>query len=802
MRGRAVLLLFLIWPTIGLSRERLSIAPSSFSDDLSILADKAFRREKDGVFKVIGNVIINRGAETLYGEVGKVDLKEGIIYIEGNVRFTSQNISIYGSKLIYDTIRHSLEAFNARVLSKSFSLHGKYIELKPDKMLKARNVEYTNCLDCPESWSIYGAHIKITFGEYVTIKDAVMKIYGVPTVYLPYFIFPIKKGRASGLLFPKIYRSSTTKGFTFKQPFFWAIDRSRDMTFSPSLFGERGLGGEFEYRSAFGQGRWMRLNNLSVFDKNYRPFGADSLGDRSRYSRYFSHYEHNFRWGNRGNHHLTVNKARDKDIVRDFMEETKDFYYGNELGTEGFFEWKGDRFQLSLAGYFMDDLITNDPTSFDDRTVQVLPRISFATTPFQLFKTKYSFLNSLTLGLQGEMTNFRQNLSTDEPGTPIRNVQRGHLLPSIDLVLGSWGPVKLRSYLDWDHQFYRLPEVVKTFRVSKEDRFEKWAFLAKHELSFELDRIYGLAYQVTVPESRIKWLKGEDTKKARKSDPAIIGDLPPFEESLVKDEMTIKKRGYRHVQEWKLSHYQFLDSGYSGNLAFKEQLENRTVFFDIIDSFRGKEVEISASQSQTKLPLENVIELQWNNTLIRKAPVSGEYFAEGVYQKNLFDYKRIFYFNISQGLNLSRTRENGEFSGERLTRLALDLGLELDRLSLTAKEFYFYNGKHIHELSLNSLNRYVDFSLGVFLNSVDEETASNSVNVGLEFRPMSSLTFKSQYDFDLDSRDENNRQSYEGIYTPTNGCWRLRAGFSDDTIETKYWASFQVLWNSSFRGFF
>ena len=40
--------------------------------------------------------------------------------------------------------------------------------------------------------------------------------------------------------------------------------------------------------------------------------------------------------------------------------------------------------------------------------------------------------------------------------------------------------------------------------LGQKTQFEKWAVLLKNELSFEMGRIYGIAYQASIPHSQIK----------------------------------------------------------------------------------------------------------------------------------------------------------------------------------------------------------------------------------------------------------------------------------------------------------
>ena len=58
-----------------------------------------------------------------------------------------------------------------------------------------------------------------------------LKVKGVPALYLPYMYYPLSNdNRSTGFLMPS-YGSSTYKGHTISNAFFWAINRSQDATF-------------------------------------------------------------------------------------------------------------------------------------------------------------------------------------------------------------------------------------------------------------------------------------------------------------------------------------------------------------------------------------------------------------------------------------------------------------------------------------------------------------------------------------------------------------------------------------------
>jgi LPS-assembly protein len=91
-----------------------------------------------------------------------------------------------------------------------------------------------------------------------------LKVKGVPALYLPYMYYPLSKdNRSTGFLMPS-YGSSTYKGHTISNAFFWAINRSQDATILHDWYSKTGqsVAGEYRYMSIGGSGNF-RTNFLN-----------------------------------------------------------------------------------------------------------------------------------------------------------------------------------------------------------------------------------------------------------------------------------------------------------------------------------------------------------------------------------------------------------------------------------------------------------------------------------------------------------------------------------------------------------
>ena len=103
-------------------------------------------------------------------------------------------------------------------------------------------------------WDLVADTVTLNVDHYTFLKQAVLRVKGVPMFYLPVLYYPTKKeDRATGFLIPA-YGSSTLRGQSIHNAFFWAINRSQDATFFHDWYSNTGQGVGSEYRYNFGGG--------------------------------------------------------------------------------------------------------------------------------------------------------------------------------------------------------------------------------------------------------------------------------------------------------------------------------------------------------------------------------------------------------------------------------------------------------------------------------------------------------------------------------------------------------------------
>ena len=89
--------------------------------------------------------------------------------------------------------------------------------------------------------------LDMTVDEYGTAKDVVFYIKDVPVFYFPYVVFPVKRDRQSGFLFPR-FGWSQKKGAEADLFYYWAISPSQEATIDLDVQSNRGVGTGLDYR--------------------------------------------------------------------------------------------------------------------------------------------------------------------------------------------------------------------------------------------------------------------------------------------------------------------------------------------------------------------------------------------------------------------------------------------------------------------------------------------------------------------------------------------------------------------------
>lgn len=766
-------------------------AQFSLGDKFSVFSDKAYRKNNGRYFEAVGNVVIISQQDTIYGELASLNQDTMMVKIEGNVRIVTKDLTLYGSHLEYNITTGYAVIKNARILSPDYNLVASELIRVSESEYVANEGEFTTCRDCAESWSLYGKVIRLKVNKYVQISHGLAKIKGVNVLYVPYIVLPILARRETGLLIPRI-SSRVGEGLSFEQPVFVAIDESKDMTISPTFWAKRGYGGDFQYRQRFRDLTWAELNTRMLNDTIYQPGGSDNEKSGKEYFRHFTELDSHQQWTSNLNSHVRYTGVRDLDIVRTMPQFTDNKVLSSDLGFQGNVNFRQDMFSLGTEGQYLRNQLYADSVDFDRGYVQIVPRATLATTPYSVVQSRLPFFQHITTGVGGSYSRFRQVDQNDE--IYIRNADRFSVQPYVNWHFFTWGPVSLKSRYIFDQQSYMFAE-------NDEPNFGKNAGLMRTEVSFTMDKIFGLAYEEKIP---IKYISQKELKRLRenktegltpiqqtKKENRLVGNMPPFESELSKEHITQVKNSYRHSQEFKfLHHFQASENTY-GNDRFSQQIKSGQLgWFDYEDAIRAREFQSGSAITRTVIPPQNTLELQWNNTLIKKTPKRFTFLDDEKYLRDNFSYSRIGYFNVSQGY-LLQEQDYADFR-ERLTRLMVQAGYSANRWSVGASEHYFhYTNDNIFSMSFNRRFDYLNL-FSAFNYSSIKPSNLQTLSFGGQVRPTDVLGLAMVKDVDMLAHQDV-RTLYSLDIMPHNNCWILNLNYLQSIVAQRY--SFNIIFN-------
>tara|TARA_B100000579_G_scaffold436950_1_gene464590 strand:+ start:272 stop:2698 length:2427 start_codon:yes stop_codon:yes gene_type:complete len=245
--------------------------------DTELEMNNGYNLISSDVFYDIEKKIMNSEKNSTFtdkdGNVVDVDMfqyqvKENLFSSIGNIKIVDINKNKYHFKELHvDTKKNEMIGSDVSILldQKNFGLDEKNdprilandIFVSKNKTNLSRGV-FTVCKirkdKCPP-WAIQAkeiSHDKIK--KTIYYDHAILKFYDIPIFYFPKFFHPdptVK--RQSGFLSP-FFTDSSGVGTGFGLPYYWAINKNRDLTFTPKIYAEENLLYLNEYRQAFKNG--------------------------------------------------------------------------------------------------------------------------------------------------------------------------------------------------------------------------------------------------------------------------------------------------------------------------------------------------------------------------------------------------------------------------------------------------------------------------------------------------------------------------------------------------------------------
>jgi LPS-assembly protein len=633
-------------------------------------ADKSFWDRKHDRVDLSGHAIVRQEGETLSADFMTLDFNTRTLDAKGNCVYITADSIIYGDEMHLNLDTRTGVVVGARVSNDRFTLAGERLNKLSQSRFQVHWGEYSTCKDCPNSWSLEAEDVDLTFGGYAYMDNVTAKIKDAPTFWLPYLVVPIKTLRQTGFLFPTYHYAPNTDGFAFVEPFFWAINRSTDMTIGLGDYTSRGTRVEWEGRYA------LSPRSGGVVDFDYmqdRSFAASPVfaGEPA--------FTKSNRWA------LNTIQTQELPFHIDEklkLQEVSDNHYPIDLSNDVFignnmvltdslsFNYDGKDFSAYLAAERFRNILNDDPNfnyaeglvNFDPTTVQAYPT-AFATT-----NDRFLFGTPIAAGLNVGASNFTRTagltdtdwlyqlncynntpvpttpgaptqaqICNTRPGPPvfgvdpIREATRLSIAPSIYTTLRPFDVIDVVPSATYYGYFY-------SFHNAQVENLERGYLLLQLSLSTQLERIWDTPDPDRPRQKHLirPLLTYSNIPSIRESDPNH-----PFLSQI------------QYAQTNGISGYNFDDN-------------------DIVP------VDNSPSQVNYFTPLGNSLAYGFTTQLITR---------QGALDKPYPSYIQNLEFTLAQSFNFRQLQYSPE-NRQPLSRLVSALNLNLDHFSSSSTYYY------------------------------------------------------------------------------------------------------------------
>jgi LPS-assembly protein len=258
----------------GQERQRLSLEAGT---PVTVYADRVENLEREKLLIAEGNVQIEQGDVRLEADRVEINTETSEAIATGRVVLFDGRDRLTGERIEYNLRSATGVVYKAEAAAEPhFFFGGARMERFGDKSYRIAGGVFTTCEDETPAWSVRLGSATAHLDDYMWGTNASFWVWKVPLVpFIPFFATSLRKDRHTGLLTPT-FGSSNDKGFFVRQPIYFVLSDSQDLTVSPAYFQKRGLGIGATYRYVRTEGSRGEMDGFYLHDEKESPdYSAD-----------------------------------------------------------------------------------------------------------------------------------------------------------------------------------------------------------------------------------------------------------------------------------------------------------------------------------------------------------------------------------------------------------------------------------------------------------------------------------------------------------------------------------------------
>lgn len=247
---------------------------------LYIQADFMERRPAEHLLRFRGSVDVKYGESHITADFLELNTETGDGVAEGQVHFEDPKERLTAERAEFNlfsrlgTLHQATGALKGKTpvhrkgqapQPVTFYLTAERVVRETEDRFRIQQGSLTTCVGPNPAWQFKARDSSVEIEGYAHLTQATFWIRNVPVFYTPYFIYPTKSERATGLL-PPAFGTSDRLGFFIEPRFFWAINEQSDATVGVDYLSKRGIRPNLEYRYALSEADRGQFNALYLSD--------------------------------------------------------------------------------------------------------------------------------------------------------------------------------------------------------------------------------------------------------------------------------------------------------------------------------------------------------------------------------------------------------------------------------------------------------------------------------------------------------------------------------------------------------
>jgi LPS-assembly protein len=347
-----------------------------------LTADEVTYDNELGVAVARGSVEVVQGERTLLADTVTYNQRTNTVVASGNVSLIEPTGEVLFADYmeLTDAMKDGVIRDIRILLTDNSRLAANGARRSGGNRTEMQKGVFSACKPCEEDpsraplWQLKASRVVHDQQEQVIrYNDARMEMFGVPVAYTPYFQHPdptVK--RQSGFLVPThVYNSNL--GFMTGVPYYWAIDKDKDVTLLPMYSTKKGPIGRMEYRQNYPAGTLLVDGSVARTDQGINQLFTTTDSSTVEKNEIRGHVFGRGRWDidETWRTGFDVQRASDRTYLSLYKITNTDLYNQNiqTLTTNAYVEGFMGRSYAAANGYAFQGL-----RSFDtQRTTPYVP---------------------------------------------------------------------------------------------------------------------------------------------------------------------------------------------------------------------------------------------------------------------------------------------------------------------------------------------------------------------------------------------------------------------------------------------